>query len=253
MALQPKAEFSECAVGCPRMVVLPAGQFSMGNPTGAGAEPNDELQDSPPHLVVFAEPFAVARTELTFGQWRQCVRAGACNDLPNASAAPADDLPVGGVSWPQARVYVDWLSAMTGRTYRLLSEAEWEYAARAGSTTRYAFGDDDAVLGDYAWFRGNAGKSAMPVATQSANAWGLHDMHGNLAEWLEDGFHASYVGAPADGSAWVQGGAPTRRMIRGGSYKDLPAQLRASQRVGGTDDGRIYAQVGFRVARSLNP
>ena len=253
IARQPQAEFSECAHGCPRMVVLPAGEFSMGASHGAGAGLNDELQDSPPHRVRFAKPFAVAKTELSFVQWRQCVHAGACDDIAHAVGTLGDDRPVGGVSWPQAQAYVHWLARMTGRPYRLLSEAEWEYAARAGSSTRYAFGDDEAQLPDHAWYRANAGKVPMPVATKPANAWGLHDLHGNLAEWLEDGFHPNYDGAPSDGSAWLQGGAPTRRMIRGGSYKDGPATLRASQRLGGTDDGRSYAHVGFRVARTLSP
>jgi formylglycine-generating enzyme required for sulfatase activity len=123
------------------------------------------------------------------------------------------------VNWDNARSYVAWLSRMTGKPYRLLSEAEYEYAARAGTTTTYSFGDDSAMLGDYAWFLDNSGHRAHPVGEKKPNAFGLYDMHGNVEQWVEDCWHESYYGAPREGSAWTSGDC-TVRVVRGGTWLD---------------------------------
>jgi formylglycine-generating enzyme required for sulfatase activity len=173
-AAQSKAEFKECANGCPVMVVVPAGTFTMGS---ADDQNDDRPKHRPPHEVTIAKPFAVSKTEVTFGQWGACVAARACPALHDNKWG-GDDRPVINVGWNEAEAYADWLSRLTGRPYRLLSEAEWEYAARAGSPARYAFGDDAAALEGYAWYRVNSDARTQPVGKKQANAFGLHDMHG---------------------------------------------------------------------------
>ena len=125
--------------------------------------------------------------------------------------------------------------------------------ARAGSSARYSFGDNESELGQYAWFRNNSGGKTQPVGKKKANAFGLQDMHGNVLEWLEDHYHTNYKDAPLDRKAWVEEGDKWRRMVRGGSWKVESDKLRSASRDGGTADGRGYLHVGFRVARTLNP
>jgi formylglycine-generating enzyme required for sulfatase activity len=156
------------------------------------------------------------------------------------------------VSWDDAKQYVAWLSRITGRDYRLLTEAEWEYAARAGSSARFTFGEAEEQLDQYAWYSKNSDGKTQPVAKKKANAFGLHDMHGNVFEWCEDAWHDTYNGAPTDGSAWLQGGDDSRRVVRGGSWVGLPLYLRAASRIGNASDVR-FNFLGFRLARTLNP
>ena len=141
-------------------------------------------------------------------------------------------------------------SAKTGEFYRLPTEAEWEYACRAGTTTPYFFGADTSKLGDYAWYGANSGGKYAKVATKKPNAWGLYDMLGNAWQWTEDCYHDSYKGAPSDGSAWTAGGC-TARVSRGGSWSSLRDQLRAGQR-DQAPAGARFDDYGFRVARTLN-
>ena len=155
------------------------------------------------------------------------------------------------VTWDDANHYAAWLSRVTGKDYRLLSEAEWEYAARAGSSTRFSFGDEDSQLGGYAWFFANSGRKSQPVGTKGANAFGLHDMHGNVFEWVEDRWHQNYEGAPSDGLAWLDAGVPGRRVARSGSWYYDAKNLRSASRSGPPSDLRD-GNVGFRVARTLN-
>jgi len=162
------------------------------------------------------------------------------------------DRPVINVSWYDAKQYVDWLARVTGKKYRLLSEAEWEYAARAGSRTRFSFGDDEAQLDQHAWYGSNSGDKTHPVAKKAANAFGLHDMHGNAYEWVEDRWHNTYEGAPTDGSSWVEDGEEMVRVVHGGSWQRDPKDLRAAHRDGYPDGFRDY-NIGFRLARTLNP
>src|SRR5262249_36672653 len=152
------SDFKECANGCPTMVVVPAGKFTMGSPESEGGR-----SEGPQHEVTIAKPFAVGRTDVTFAEWDICVAAGACPKVPDKGWGRGDR-PVIEVSWEEAEGYVRWLKRMTGKDYRLLSEAEWEYAARAGNPGRWSFGDDEAQLGDYAWFSKNSKVKTEPVA-----------------------------------------------------------------------------------------
>ncbi len=254
LASQPKAEFVECKHGCPRMVVVPAGKFMMGNaglpPSGCDANHPCEY---PQHEVTIARPLAVSKTEVTFEQWQWCVTAGACVETDD-SGWGRGDRPIQMVTWEESVAYARWLSRISGKDYRLLSEAEWEYVARAGNPAKFSFGDDESELARYAWFIGNSGEKTHPVGQKQANAFGLQDMHGNVMEWVEDWYHTSYQGAPADGATWREdgGGKKFRRMIRGGSFKEKAADLQTSVRTGGTLK-RGYPWVGFRLARTLNP
>jgi formylglycine-generating enzyme required for sulfatase activity len=156
------------------------------------------------------------------------------------------------VSWHDAKQYTAWLAHKTGLPYRLLSEAEWEYAARAGTTTLFFFGDDEAALSDYGWSVFNSENRARPVGEKKPNRFGLYDMHGNASEWVEDPWHANYNGAPIDGSTRIEGGDTSRRVVRGGSWHTKPEWLRSAFRWGSIADSRSYI-TGFRVARTLRP
>jgi formylglycine-generating enzyme required for sulfatase activity len=161
--------------------------------------------------------------------------------------------PIINVSWHDAVAYTQWLSSQTGESYRLPSEAEWEYAARAGSTTKYSWGNDigrNRANCDGCGSRWDDEKTA-PVGSFRANRWGLYDVHGNVWEWVKDCYNDSYRGAPTDGSAWESGDC-SRRVLRGGSWGSLPGFLRAASRNGLTAGSR-YGSVGFRVARTVTP
>jgi formylglycine-generating enzyme required for sulfatase activity len=245
-ASQAGSEFTECANGCPMMVVVPAGRFVMGSP----ATEADRLPtEGPQHEVTIAKPFAVGRTEVTFAQWDACVAAGACRRVGDSTWGRGDR-PVINVGWGDAVQYVEWLARMTGKPYRLLSEAEWEYAARAGTTTRFSFGDDDSEIGRYAWYFKNSDRKSQAVGTKAANGFGLHDMHGNVYEWVADPWHENYENAPSDGSVWRDNPAPNRHVARSGSWFFDAKNLRSASRVGppsNLQDGNV----GFRVARAL--
>jgi formylglycine-generating enzyme required for sulfatase activity len=239
--LKPKDTFRDCP-SCPEMVVIPAGAFSMGS---------DESSDETPiHDVKLARPFAVGKFEVTFAEWDACVAEGACSHVPGDGGFGRANRPVIDVSWSDAAgSYLPWLSRKAGRTYRLLSEAEWEYAARAGSRTAYAWGDEiGAGLANCdrcgsAWDN----KQTAPAGSFPPNAFGLHDMHGNVWEWTQDCYRDSYAGAPANGSSWTRAECKTR-VVRGGGWSDRPRYLRSAIRYG---DPPAYRgnYVGFRVAR----
>ena len=157
-------------------------------------------------------------------------------------------LPVEQVSWSDAQEFVKKLSDNTGKNYRLPSEAEWEYAARAGSQTAYSFGDNVGELGRYGWFNNNSNNTTHPVGEKLPNAFGLHDMHGNVWEWTEDCWNENYSNAPTDGSAWTAGNC-SLRVVRGGSWYIDPQYLRSAGRDRFTTASR-FSSVGFRVART---
>ena len=242
--------FRDCAV-CPELVVVPSGSFMMGSPV---SEEGRRDSEGPEHRVTFGRPFAVGVYEVTFGEWGACVSGGGC-----AGHRPGDGdwgrgrRPVLNVSWDDAQGYVRWLSGETGEAYRLLSEAEWEYVARAGTRTRYWWGG--AIGRNRANCRGCGsrwdGKQTAPVGSFTANAFGLHDVHGNVQEWVEDCWHGSYRGAPEDGSAWESGNCG-RRVLRGGSWLNVPRTLRSANRNVITTGNR-YNNAGFRVARTFTP
>jgi formylglycine-generating enzyme required for sulfatase activity len=245
-ALKPLASFRECAKDCPEMVVVPAGEFMMGSsPTELGRAEHE----GPQHQVMIPGPFAVSKFEVTFDQWDACTAVGACVRASDAGKGRGTR-PVINVSWEEVQQYAAWFSRMTGRTYRLLSEAEWEYAARAGSPERYSFGDDQAALGLYAWYDANAGGQTQPVGEKTPNAFNLYDMLGNVWEWTADCYHETYAGAPADGSAWLAGADCDVRALRGGSWYDGPQNLRSASRLRINSEHRNI-HIGFRVGRTL--
>lgn len=243
-----KGEFTECESGCPTMVVIPAGQFTMGSPDD---EVGRRSNEGPQRDVTIAQPFAVSKFEITFGQWAACTAASEmCAEAERDGQG--DSHPVHLVSWHAAQRYVAWLSERTGKTYRLLTEAEWEYAARAGTTGRYWFGEEEVMLNDHAWHRENAEGTTQPVGQKTANPFGLHDMYGNLWEWVEDCFHLrrGYEGAPQDGSAMIFDGCH-KRVLRGGSWYYTGKFLRSAKRNGERPDYPDKG-FGFRIARTLS-
>jgi len=191
---------------------------------------------------------------VTFDQWDACVAAGGCTWKAPDGGMGRGIKPVINVSWDDARQYVAWFSNMTGKTYRLLTEAEFEYAARAGTQSAYSWGDE---IGN-----GNANcagcgskwdsRETSPVDSFKPNALGLYDMHGNVWEWIEDCFHDNYNGVLQDGSAWTADADCSRRVVRGGSWVDNPQDLRAAARSRGTTVSR-GSNLGFRVGRTLTP
>jgi formylglycine-generating enzyme required for sulfatase activity len=185
------------------VVFLSGGKFRMGSEKGFDSE-------KPVHEVT-VKSFHIGRTEVTQEQWRAVM-----GSLPNVEFK-GDKRPVERISWFEAREFCRKLSELTGYNFRLPTEAEWEYAARGGTTTEYSFGDDASKLGEYAWFRGNSNGQTQPVATRLPNPFGLFDMHGNVWEWVEDHWHDNYEGAPTDGSAWLTGDNNAPRVLRGGS------------------------------------
>ena len=239
--------FRECA-RCPELVVVPAGKFLMSGPAG-----DDE--ESPARAVTIAEPIAVGVYEVTFGEWDACVSEGGC-----AGYRPEDEgwgrgrRPVINVSWEDAQAYVRWLAEKTGQRYRLPSESEWEYAARAGSAARYWWGDEPGR--NRANCRGCGsrwdGERTAPVGSFASNGFGLHDVQGNVWEWVEDCGHEDRAAAPPDGSARTSGGNCRFRMRRGGSWDVEPEYLRFAWRDWDVAGGR-FDNDGFRVVRTLAP
>jgi formylglycine-generating enzyme required for sulfatase activity len=244
------AEFKDCEE-CPQMVVIPAGEFTMGSPA---SEQNAEAQ----HRVTIVAPFAVSKFEITFDEWDLCAREGGCRRSQlSDNGWGRGKLPAIHVSWLDAKAYVTWLSNRTGRPYRLLSESEWEFAARAGTTTRFSFGDAiSTAQANYDGGTDGSGPSeinrqkTMPVGSFAANPFGLHDMHGNISEWVEDCWHDQYTAtAPADGSPWLEGRCDGR-VMRGGSWEDSDEELRSAARVGEYAGNSSYVD-GLRIARGL--
>ena len=233
------------------MVVVPEGSFLMGSPTDEAGRFDDE---GPAHRVTIARPFAVGVYEVTFAEWDACVSGGGCGGRrPDDRGWGRGRRPVINVSWKDAKAYVEWLSRRTGEAYRLLSEAEWEYVARAGTRTRYWWGDKigwKRACCSGCWDRWG-GRQTAPVGSFSANAFGLHDVHGNVNEWVEDCWNESYRGAPRDGSAWTSGSCGLR-VLRGGHWSSLPGHLRSAVR--GTRTSLLwFNDPGLRVARTLAP
>jgi formylglycine-generating enzyme required for sulfatase activity len=280
-ALKPKDVFRECDK-CPDMVVVPTGTFTMGAPAN---ELDGSDRERPQHVVTIAQPLAVGKFAVTVDQFEAFMRdthgqaGSSCRTLeggkmeertgrswrdpgfPQNGAHPAVC-----INFADAEAYVDWLSTRTGKRYRLLTEAEWEYAARAGTTTRFFFGNDEKDLCHYGNGTDVAAKLkvpglgpaascndgyayAAPVGSFAANAFGLYDMHGNERQWVEDCFHASYAGAPGDGSAWESTDCAAR-VQRGGAWGYRPANLRSAYR-DGVEPVLRRSFTGFRVARAL--
>ena len=242
--------FRDCP-DCPEMVVVPAGSFTMGSPPSEEGRSDSE---GPQHEVTIGSKFAVGVYEVTFDEWDACVSGGGCGGYrPDDEGWGRGGRPVINVSWEDARAYAEWLSGETGESYRLLSEAEWEYVARAGTVTRFWWGDaiglnrancDDSCGDHYA--------NPSPVGSFGANAFGLHDVHGNVLEWVEDCWHENYARAPRDGSAWLggQGGDCSLRVFRSGTWMSAPLFLRSAGRAGSESGLRLFLY-GFRLFRSV--
>jgi formylglycine-generating enzyme required for sulfatase activity len=254
----------------PELVLLPTGRFQMGSPEHerkiameAGSQKGWLARELPQHWVGIDTPIAMGRYPVTVGEWRAFVRATGWRQSGEVNwEAPGfpqtDAHPVVGVNWYDAQHYLRWLSEATGRGYRLPSEAEWEYACRAGTRTAFSFGDgistDQANYdGNFTWnggARGEYRRGTTPAGMFPANPWGLFDMHGNVWEWVQDVVHDNYEGAPLDGSAWEEGGDQARRILRGGSWLYNPRYLRSALR-NGFSAALSNDIVGFRVVREL--
>ena len=291
-AQRPGAVFQDCPQ-CPRMVVIPAGEFTMGSPA---SEAGRGLDEGPQRQVSIAQPFALGRSEVTVAEFRRFAdesgyrteaerdtRAQGCSGFIYADPAAqnpdprlvtswrspglaqADSHPVLCVSWNDARAYAQWLSKKSGKRYRLPTEAEWEYAARAGSATSRYWGDDPAQACRFAnvadqsrfqtWGFGQKHECTdghyftAPAGGYSPNRFGLYDMLGNVWEWTEDCWNASYAGAPPDGVAWLSGDC-SQRVCRGGSWSTVPRFARSATRHKNAADYRDNL-TGFRLARTL--
>ncbi|MDO9312807.1 MAG: SUMF1/EgtB/PvdO family nonheme iron enzyme [Nitrosomonas sp.] len=223
----------------PLMVVIPSGRFLMGSL-------NFDSDETPEHIVQIAQPFALGVYAVTFDEYdRFCQETG--RTKPGDKNWGRENRPVINLSWHDAQAYCDWLSQQTTHGYRLPSEAEWEYACRAGTKAPYNTGD--SIAKHQANFDG---KQSLPVGSFPPNAFGLHDMHGNVREWIQDCWHDNYQNAPNDGSAWLEknSGNCDRRMVRGGSWYSKLKSLRSAFRHGyGADDADV--NLGFRIARTL--
>ena len=237
-------------------MAVPSGVYEMGSPSWEESRSGDE---GPVHRVSIAEPIAVGVYEVTFREWDACRRGGGCSHNPGDSGWGRGDRPVTNVSWVDAKEYVRWLSRKTGAEYRLLSESEWEYVARAGTSGPFHFGstispEQANYDGNFAYGSGRKGryrKRTVPVGSFPANGFGLFDVHGNVWEWVEDCWHGGYGGAPSDGSAWTTGGDCAKRVLRGGSWLSDPRFLRSAYRFR-VETGFRDVNVGFRVARTFD-
>lgn len=204
-------------------------------------------QDAGPQHTVTVNSFLVGKYEVTFNQWSACVNGGGCQDNPNPNDQGwgRGDRPVVNVSWDDAQEYVRWISRQTGRQYRLLTESEWEYAARAGTTTPYSTGS--SMSARQARFNSD---STAPVGSYPSNLFGIYDMHGNVEEWVGDCYNSSYVGAPSNGTVWESGDC-SMRIARGGNFGALDARSLHSARRDSQPRSTRFRGIGFRVARSL--
>jgi formylglycine-generating enzyme required for sulfatase activity len=239
---QPGATFKDCDE-CPEMVVIPAGTFLMGSKADPFAAFPPPQEEQPQHSVSIRS-FSIGKFEVTQEQWYAVM-----GTVP--SSVTGRTRPVERVSWDDAQGFVRKLSQKTGKQYRLPSEAEWEYAARAGSQTVFSFGDDEGQLGRYGWFASNSNNQTRQVGEKLPNRFGLHDMHGNVMEWMQDCLNNySYSDAPNDGRAW-EGGNCSLRVSRGGSWKSSPQDTRSASRFVISTTTRYYNS-GLRVVRALD-
>lgn len=234
-------EIRDCPT-CPVLISLNPGGFTMGSSTSDPAE-------RPPHRVSIGQPFAIGKFEVTVEQWAACADANACPRLANSSDAKT--APVRDVSWDDAQQYIAWLTKTTGKTYRLPTEAEWEYAARGGTSSAYWWGEQMRRGNANCKDCGDPWNESAPATVGSfpANPYGLHDMNGSVWEWVADCWHSSYKNAPVDGRAWDEP-ACTARVIRGGSWREGATYMVSSTRFKYSTSVR-QSQNGFRVARDL--
>jgi formylglycine-generating enzyme required for sulfatase activity len=250
--LQPEnlADFSfqdrlaDGSLGPAMQLILP-GTFLMGSP---GQDPDDMDSEKPQHAVAIPHVFALRRFPVTFDEYdRFC--AATDREKPPDQGWGRGRRPVINVSWEDATAYCDWLSEQSGRCYRLPTEAQWEYAARAGTQTRWSFGDEEVDLDTYGWYQAKSGSRTHRVGAKQRNPWGLYDMHGNVWEWVQDTWHSSYEGAPTDGLSWESEDAGALRVIRGGSWGGNAGLCRCAYRNLNEPESRLN-DLGFRCARA---
>jgi formylglycine-generating enzyme required for sulfatase activity len=252
-ALKPKDSFKECD-NCPEMVVVPKGSFMMGTPI---AEIDRAKGEDPLHRVTFVRPFAVGRFTISFDEWDACLADGGCDGNKGDDKFGRGRLPAQGIGFDAAKSYLAWLSRKVGRTYRLPSESEREYFARAGTTTPFWFGNTISTLNanyraDTPYGNGPHGENSKgPVVVDSyaPNPFGIYQVHGNVWEWTEDCFNKRYTeDTPADGAPWLEGDC-SKRMLRGGIWNWSPDVSRSGARDDATINGSGHS---FRVVRTLN-
>ena len=253
----PVAVAGRGPVAAPAMVRIPGGRFLMGSP----ASESERESDEGPQRWVQVPAFELGRYEVTFAHWDACVAAGGCSRKPDDKGWGRGKRPVINVSWEDAQEYVRWLSRRTGEPWRLPTEAEWEYAARAGTSTPFSTGTcittrQSNYNGNYdyndCWTKtGVFLNNTQTVGRYPPNPWGLYDMHGNVDEWVEDCARDNYTSAPTDGSAYEQESCIIR-VLRGGSWLSYPRGLRSADR-NWSGSGNRGGSVGFRVARALTP
>ena len=259
LLLRGPVSFRDCDDRCPEMALIPPGKFLMGS---EASEKDGKDNEKPRHAVEIAYPFAVGAYEITYAEWEACVTDGGCSPVPLERHGESDGgkRPVTHVTWHEANAYTEWLSGHTGMDYRLPSESEWEYVARANTTTPYYSGvaitsKQANFDGRYDWRVGSAltpnvymGRT-LEVGLLEANAFGLHDIHGNASEWTLDCYVSHYRGAPEDGRPRDTESC-VRRVVRGGSWKDKPWDIRSARRTADVPDGGS-SQTGFRVMRTF--
>lgn len=235
--------FRDCEA-CPEMVVIPAGSFVMGRD-------GRHEYEAPAHTVTIAKPFAIGRFEVTFNEWEACVKESGCAAVPDDHKWGRGRRPAINVTWDEARGFASWLSRKTGKRYRLPSEAEWEWAASAGTRTEYWWGDE--VGKDLANCRDCGSqwskKGTGPVGSFQPNPFGLFDTAGNVWEWTADCWNPSHAGAPADGSARLDGDCNSR-VMRSGSWYYIAKNISSTWRFKNLAAGKSYG-IGLRVARDL--
>jgi formylglycine-generating enzyme required for sulfatase activity len=220
-------------------VLIPAGKFMMGSPSGEEYRYNE----APIHKVTIKYSFYMGKYPVTQKQWEKVMGN-------NPSDFKGEDRPVENVLWNGVQEFIKKLGEKEETyKYRLPSEAEWEYACRAGTQTRYSFGDDESKLNEYAWYEKYSGYGTLPVGQMKPNSWGLYDIHGNVWEWVQDRWHNNYEGAPSDGSAWEDGNISVR-VFRGGCWGSCTGFCRSANRDGDGAGGRGNV-VGFRLLRKL--
>jgi formylglycine-generating enzyme required for sulfatase activity len=240
-ATEPGDIFRDCD-DCGELVVVPSGDFTMGA--------NDTPYEKPERVISIPRPFAIGRREVTFAEWDQCADAGACKYRPDDHNWGRGNQPVINVSWDDAKLFLAWLSQKTGQKYRLPSEAEWEYAARAGTKTAFWWGRDVGAAHAQCENCGSPTTQRLaPVGSFRPNGFGLFDTAGNAAEWVEDCWNDNYRNAPKDASAWTSGDCRLR-VLRGGNFTSKAAEIRSASRFRYDEDVRYYAN-GFRVLREL--
>ena len=237
----PGLAFKDCDA-CPEMVVIPAGSFQMGAKKSffSSAKPSED--ELPQHRVSI-QPFAIGKFEITQEQWKAVMGN-------NPSRFIGSSLPVEQVSWDDAHEFIKKLSEITGQQYRLPTEAEWEFAARAGTETEFSFGDSAKDHEQFSFSKQNSGGKTNQVGMKKPNSFGLHDMHGNVVEWTQDCWKPSYSGAPTDGSANFPNRENCRKVLRGGSWQTNPEFLRSAQRIKFPPEAR-FDDLGLRVVREL--